>query len=214
MEKKYNFLYKITNKLNGNFYIGMHSTNKLNDKYFGSGKRLKNSINYHGKENFKMEYLDFYNDRKSLKKAEELLVNEELINQKNCLNLKIGGSDGNLGKNGEHLGGDCWIGANIYWMSPENLEKKKKISSKIFSNELVQEKCKNTKIKKYGHTDMFKGKKHTIETKKLMSIAKKDMCLGDKNSQFGTCWITDGINNKKIKKSHIIPDGWKKGRKI
>lgn len=61
---------------------------------------------------------------------------------------------------------------------------------------------------------MFKGKKHTIETKKMMSIAKKGMGLGDKNSQFGTCWITDGINNKKIKKGNIIPDGWKKGRNI
>ena len=33
-----------------------------------------------------------------------------------------------------------------------------------------------------------------------------------KNSQFGSVWITDGTNNKKIKKDTPIPEGWKKGR--
>jgi hypothetical protein len=37
---------------------------------------------------------------------------------------------------------------------------------------------------------------------------------GEKNSQFGTRWITNGIENKKIKKDSIIPDGWKLGRKV
>lgn len=39
--------------------------------------------------------------------------------------------------------------------------------------------------------------------------------MGKDNSQYGTMWITDGINNKKIKKDvDFIPDGWYKGRKI
>jgi len=37
---------------------------------------------------------------------------------------------------------------------------------------------------------------------------------GVKNSQFGTCWITNGKENKKIKKENIIPNGWKLGRKL
>jgi hypothetical protein len=36
---------------------------------------------------------------------------------------------------------------------------------------------------------------------------------GEKNSQFGTMWITDGVTNKKIKKNDTIPEGWCKGRK-
>jgi len=36
---------------------------------------------------------------------------------------------------------------------------------------------------------------------------------GDKNSQYGSMWITDGIENKKIKKTDFIPEGWYKGRK-
>ena len=35
---------------------------------------------------------------------------------------------------------------------------------------------------------------------------------GVKNSQFGSMWITDGKNNKKIKKTDSIPEGWKTGR--
>ena len=37
---------------------------------------------------------------------------------------------------------------------------------------------------------------------------------GIKNSQFGSMWITDGVNCKKIHKDDDLPDGWKRGRII
>ena len=37
---------------------------------------------------------------------------------------------------------------------------------------------------------------------------------GEKNSQFGSIWITDGTANQKIKKDAVIPEGWRKGRFI
>lgn len=46
-----------------------------------------------------------------------------------------------------------------------------------------------------------------------MSDIKKNHGKGEKNSQFGTCWITNGKENKKIKKEETIPNGWKLGRK-
>ena len=62
----------------------------------------------------------------------------------------------------------------------------------------------------------FKNKKHSEETKKLMSESSKGNGVGETNSQYGTCWITkDGIN-KKIKKEDLETyqlDGWVKGRK-
>ena len=35
---------------------------------------------------------------------------------------------------------------------------------------------------------------------------------GEANSQYGTMWITNGTENKKIKKENVIPEGWYKGR--
>ncbi len=59
----------------------------------------------------------------------------------------------------------------------------------------------------------FSDKLHTEETKELMSIKAKEK-IGDKNSQFGTCWITNGSENKKIRKGDTIHEGWELGRKI
>ena len=63
------------------------------------------------------------------------------------------------------------------------------------------------------------GRKHTDEEiEKVKTTFKKiKHQQGQKNSQYGTCWITKNGENKKIKKEDIdnfILEGWVKGRKI
>ena len=58
----------------------------------------------------------------------------------------------------------------------------------------------------------FTGKKHSNESKLKMSESCKGNGIGNTNSQFGTCWITNEKINKKIKTTNPIPKGWKKGR--
>ena len=64
-----------------------------------------------------------------------------------------------------------------------------------------------------------KGKKHSEETKQKMheTHLKNNHQQGEKNSQFGTCWIHNNNENKKIKKEQLkeyISNGWIKGRKM
>ena len=91
---KYNYLYKITNLINNKIYIGIHSTDNLDDGYMGSSKILKQSIRKRGLENFKKEILEFYPDRGSLREAEAQIVNEEFIAREDTYNLSIGGAGG------------------------------------------------------------------------------------------------------------------------
>ena len=68
-------------------------------------------------------------------------------------------------------------------------------------------------------TPIWKNRHHSEESKQKMretcKIIKHQQ--GEKNSQFGTCWITkDGVN-KKIKQTELdiyLANGWIKGRKI
>ena len=63
------------------------------------------------------------------------------------------------------------------------------------------------------------GRKHKQETIEKCKKTFKEIGhqQGEKNSQFGTCWITKDCVNKKIKKEDLKifeKDGWKKGRFI
>jgi hypothetical protein len=66
---------------------------------------------------------------------------------------------------------------------------------------------------------LWNGLKHTDKTKKLISEKNKIAQKGEKNSQYGTCWIMniELKENKKIKKEELdkwIQQGWIQGRKV
>jgi hypothetical protein len=56
-EWKFHFLYRVINVENEKYYIGVHSTDNLDDGYLGSGTKLKKSIQYHGRKSHKREIL-------------------------------------------------------------------------------------------------------------------------------------------------------------
>jgi hypothetical protein len=89
-QKKYHFIY-MTKRFDGAFYVGMHSTDNLDDKYMGSGQRLWHSIKYHGKDKHKTEILEFLPSREALIEREKEIVCEWLIKDPQCLNLAKGG---------------------------------------------------------------------------------------------------------------------------
>ena len=94
--KKYHFLYRTTNLINGRFYIGMHSTDDLDDGYLGAGNALLKAVAKYGRENFKREILAFYPSREELAEAESNYVNPDwlLKNAKVTYNIYKGGYGG------------------------------------------------------------------------------------------------------------------------
>ena len=202
-EKEYHFIYKTTNLLSGRFYIGMHSTDDLDDGYLGSGHRLKLAIKKYGKENFKREILEFVDNRKLLSEREEEIVNLDLLAREDCMNLKVGGKGG-------------WpksANEKFKWLLENDSEFRNKISRD--SRESAIRLHKEGKLKSWSETYSGVGEKHTEETKIKISEAKKGTGNGDNNSQYGTCWVTKGSDNKKIKKEDLevyIELGWIQGR--
>ena len=100
-KRKYHYIYKITRD-DGKFYIGMHSTDNLDDGYFGSGKRVTRSIKKHGRERHSKNILEFLPTREALKLREEEIVCEELLNDTRCMNLRTGG-DGNSSEDSRRI---------------------------------------------------------------------------------------------------------------
>jgi len=202
--------------INNKFYVGMHSTSDINDGYLGSGKRLRYAIRKHGKENFKIERLKFFETRQLLINAEIDMVNEDLLKDPFCMNLKPGGSGGFTKK--ERLKGSK-IG-NI------SLMHKYKYDKKFIKKRKAQNKKAGYKtfLLKIGIFDVLNkydwtGKKHKQESKDKIGKTNSIKQKGKLNSQYGTCWI----HNLKLKISKSVKNeelnnwlnlGWIKGRKM
>ena len=216
MEKKYNYLYKITNLINGKFYYGIHSTDNLNDGYMGSGTCLHEAYNKYGIENFQKEILEFRDTRKEIFDLEKEIVNNELVKNHKCYNITIGGKGLSLG----------------FFIAYDKIEKiNKQITQKDFDTNpdryqgcssgkvpvLIDGEYKHISCEEYSkgeYQTVWSGKHHSEETKQKMSDSAKER-KGEKNSQYGTCWIIKNNEIKKIKKEELdnyLCDGWKKGR--
>lgn len=191
--RKYFFIYKTINLLNGKWYIGMHTTSNLKDGYLGSGKYLRYSIRKHGKENFKCEILEFLENIESLTIREKEIVNFELLKEPLCMNLKEGGIGGNLGKNGEHLGGDNFKAAHLYWKIPENRIRFLKIVSQ--KGKLRWSGLSESKKEKILEKLNWIGGKHKEESKLKIGVANSVLQKGEKKFT-----IRKNVDNKRNRK--------------
>ena len=211
-QKKYHFIYKTTNLINNKFYVGMHSTDDLEDGYFGSGKIIHYSVNKHGIENHKVEILEFFDSREALKRREAEIINEELLANQLNMNLKFGGEGG-------------WDHVEI---SPEELKERQRNGGKSsgkrngplngfksgLGSEHIRKKSAETINDRYEKWNIWhKGIKRSAKTKERNSLASK----GEKNSQYGTCWVCKNDEVKKVPKEELqkwLSLGWQKGRKL
>jgi len=91
---KHHFLYKVTHTETRRFYIGMHSTNDLEDGYRGSGFLIRLSIKKYGVNAHTFEILKKCANRKELRELERSHITDEILKNPLCLNRCIGGEGG------------------------------------------------------------------------------------------------------------------------
>jgi hypothetical protein len=201
-------IYKITNKINGKYYIGKHQTENLDDGYFGSGKLIKKAIKKYGIENFIKEILFVYDNEQEMNEKEKELVTL----REDSYNLCPGGQ-----------GGFGYINKII---SKDDRSKYGKIggikisteiqTKGLFFKNLTNKFSKGNPYRFTKENNYMAGKQHSLEVKKKIGEANSLHQSGKKNSQYGTCWIYHPqLGNKKIDKEELnkyIELGYIKGR--
>lgn len=193
-QKKYHYIYKTTCLVTGKFYVGMHSTDDLEDGYLGSGKILGYSIAKHGRENHKRDIIEMCQNREALKLREKDIVNETLLADPLNINLKYGG-DG---------GGKLW--------TPQQAEKFHKAGYKAMLKS-VGSLSDISKRGAAGRTNYIAKRRledPDFDLRMRESSAKGVEAARQKNLMMR--WINDGSFSKRILKTTSIPDGWYAGR--
>lgn len=219
-------VYKITNKINGKFYIGKHQTQNLDDDYMGSGKLIKRAIIKYGVENFIKEILHVFDNEEDMNRMEKELV---VLNE-NSYNLCPGGNGGFGYINSKKLNGFTDLAVARYGRqkADEALEKKygkdwrKIISAKgVPAAKLAYaEKLKDPEFKERILTASQKACKAALSiksrNKRLATLAKIGHSKGEKNPCYGKVWIsnTAECRSTRINKFDPLPDGWVYGRQF
>jgi hypothetical protein len=212
------YLYEIRNNINGKIYVGVHKTKVLDDGYMGSGKIISRAIEKYGVENFTKTILETFESQEEMFAREKEVVSEEFLSREDTYNLRRGGNGGwdYLNKTGKNNPEESREVRNknvskgvlkAMELNPDLLE--------MYRNNFLLGLQKSIDTRKINYPNgTFFGKQHSEETKEKMSEAARGKHEGEKNSQYGSMWITNGTENKKMKKAETIPDGWYKGRKI
>jgi len=154
--------YITTNLLNGKQYIGMHSTNNINDSYLGTGKLILRAIKKYGRRNFKRDILFVLKDKRKAFDNEVDLIKEYNTVTPNGYNISPSGGFGLnhvISEETRQKMSKSRIGK-----SPWNRDKKLLPLSK-------EHKRKISEAGK-GKNNYMYGKKHSKETKNKMSESK------------------------------------------
>ena len=185
----YYIVYKITNLINNKIYIGVHKTNNIDDDYMGSGKLIKSAIKKYGKENFKKEIIEVFDNSEDMFNKEKELVNESFINDKNTYNIVEGG-----------YGGFDYA-----------TEISKKFKKGIYQDDFHK---KLADISRGNFKNNKKLAKKASELSHSPEAIKKrnETRRKNKKSNDYRMWITNDIENKYILKIEPIPTGWRKGK--
>jgi len=194
------FIYRTTCITTGRFYIGMHSTKDIDDGYVGSGKFLKRSISKYGINNHTFTILEFCDTREELCEREKCYITVNLLNDKMCMNLTLGGHG-------------SYYHINISEAHKERgREKIKVVNGNLTAEDRSKLSTKSAQTMKARGIKPFnnmrdacdwRGRTHREETKKKISAANAISQAGERNSNFGNCWVKNENHTIRIKKEEL-----------
>lgn len=144
--EKFGYIYLSTCLIDNKVYVGKHERSSFDKNYYGGGINQRKWLNKYGKENFKIEVIQWCYSRKELSDAEKYWeayyrnqVGDDMI-----LNIATGG-----------ISGDKFI------HNPRHQEYRNKLRDAIIEQD------------RKGENHPFYGKHHTSEAKKRISIAQQ-----------------------------------------
>jgi hypothetical protein len=157
-------VYLITNRVNGNNYIGQHKTDSLKkDKYMGSGLILNKAKEKYGKYNFKKTILEVCETKNQADFYEKHYIKFYRLGNKAEYNIADGGQGGILGE---------WHKKKISKAlkgKPKSEEHIEKLKGKKRSIESLQKMSENRK----GITAWNKGKKNIYSEETLNKMRNR-----------------------------------------
>jgi hypothetical protein len=232
MEKKYNFVYKTTHKESGKYYIGVHSTDNIDDGYLGSGTRIKSSIKKYGKDSFERDVLRYFDNKKDAYLYEKKLVTLDLIGSDLCMNMTEGGYGGAMSGDKNPMFGKKHSDDVKSYISKINKGRKRsketraKISKRNYNSIWINNGYEERFVEKdfefkepWVRGRVFRKKPKLSEShKNKIRKSRVGIVLSDahkkKIGKFSSSrmWITNGTETRYVSKDSEIPDGWKRGR--
>lgn len=175
---KFFTIYKITNKINGKYYIGAHETYNLDDGYMGSGTTIRKAISKYGLDNFEKEYIQFHKSSEEMYLSEKDVIGDLWLNDKLCYNEKPGGIGG-WGYVDSYGEKNCMKRKDVVNKVSNSLKEKYK-SDSVYAAKLIENLEKATYAaaeKRRGQTDSEETKRKRAESLKQTARGKKPKYL-------------------------------------
>ena len=132
------YVYKITNKLNGNIYIGKRTFNgdPNNDNYWGSSKSLKEIIDLLGIENFEKTILDKYLTEEEAYNKEAEYINKAKEEGLSLYNIRKGRNGGKIRNREESRTYTMRISVDLYEELKKEAKERKRSVNFILNEKL------------------------------------------------------------------------------
>ena len=186
---------------------------KVVDSYMGSGKILKHAIKKHGVENFTKDVLAVFETPEEMYQMESIVVDAEFVRRADTYNIKQGGNGG-----WDHINTNVDLSKrakllnefpNKRFSGRQHTDETKRKIAYANSIRVVTEETRKKLSKER------KGKPLTQAHKDKIGVRNSELQGGNRNSQYGTCWVYNEAGNKKIKKDDLqqyLDAGYVKGR--